>query len=53
MATFEIVKENDDHVTVVVSFADQAFQQTVVAGTDLQDYADQYEADWLALQEPA
>ena len=52
MATFTTIKETDDCVTVVVEFAGQAFEQVVVAGTDLQAYADQYEVDWLALQLP-
>lgn len=55
MATYRITKEDGDYTTVVVEFADKAFQQTVLLteDADLQAYADQYEADWLALQEPA
>jgi hypothetical protein len=50
MATFKIVKEDTDYITVEVKFDDQTFEQVVVAGADLQAYADQYETDWLALQ---
>ena len=55
MATYRVTEENGDYTTVVVEFADQSFEQTVLLTkkADLQAYADAYEADWLALQEPA
>jgi hypothetical protein len=55
MATFAILDTYDNYQTIEVKFADQTFVQTVVStkvgdelAAQLQNYADEYEAAWLA-----
>ena len=55
MATFAILDTYGNYQTIEVKFADQTFVQTVVSTkvgdeltAQLQNYADEYEAAWLA-----
>jgi hypothetical protein len=59
MATFTITDSSPPYHTLRIEFADQQFDQQVIStkegddlNTFLQSYADQYEADWLALPPP-
>lgn len=54
MATFEIINAEAPYYTIEVRFADQVFTQQVVSvktgkalTTQLQTYADQYQAAWV------
>ena len=56
MATYSVLESKDGYSTVQVEFADQVFVQQIVSpltgpklDKQLQDYADAYEAEWLAL----
>jgi hypothetical protein len=60
MATVTIIQSAAPYYTVRVEFADQQFDQTLVsvqAGealiAQLQAYADEYEAAWLAQPQPS
>lgn len=55
MATYSITKQDGDYTTIVVEFAGQSFEQTVLLTkkADLQAYADKYEADYAALTNEA
>ena len=55
MAEFAILASNAPYYTVSVSFGDQEFKQDVVStltgnklNDHLQEYADDYERDWVA-----
>ena len=55
MATFAILDAYGNYQAIEVKFADQTFVQTVVStkvgdelAAQLQNYADEYEAAWLA-----
>lgn len=55
MATFEIIETNKPYYRIRVEFQGNQFEQTIVSlktgaalTAQLQDYADQYEADWMA-----
>lgn len=61
MATFEIVASAAPYYTVTVRFGEQEFTQQITSTktgkaltTQLQAYADEYEAEWTAVapQEP-
>jgi hypothetical protein len=58
MATFQIVEATPVYYVVDVYFSGLVFRQTLVSvktngslTTQLQQYADQYETDWLSLQD--
>lgn len=60
MATYTILADSAPYYTVRVEFGEQTFEQTLVSAptgaeleAQLQGYADQYEADWNAMQIPA
>ena len=57
MATFQIVEATPVYYVVDVHFSGLVFRQTLVSvktngslDNQLQQYADQYETDWLSLQ---
>jgi hypothetical protein len=59
MATVTIIQSAAPYYTVLVEFAGQQFNQTLVSAKtgaaltkQIQDYADEYEAAWLALPPP-
>jgi hypothetical protein len=56
MAKATILATNGEYLTVLVEFADQAFEQVIITDkvgaaldTELQAYADKYESDWLSV----
>ena len=58
MATFEIIEATPIYYVVDVHFSGLVFRQTLVSvktngslNNQLQQYADQYETDWLSLQD--
>ncbi len=57
MATFEIIEATPIYYVVDVHFSGLVFRQTLVSvqtngnlTSQLQQYSDQYETDWLSLQ---
>jgi hypothetical protein len=55
MATFEIIETNTPYYRIRVEFQGNQFEQTIISSktgaaltTQLQEYADKYEADWVA-----
>jgi hypothetical protein len=57
VATYKIEQTDGVYVTVTVCFQGQEFRQQLIISDDnetlnqrLQEYSDQYEKDWLALQ---
>jgi hypothetical protein len=57
MATFQIIEATPIYYVVDVHFSGLVFRQTLVSvktngnlNSQLQQYADQYESDWLSLQ---
>lgn len=60
MASYTIVADNSPYLTIDVEFMAQTFRQDVIVPVEgkardkrLQEYADQYEADWLAQNKSA
>lgn len=58
MATFQIIEANPIYYVVDVHFSGLVFRQTLVSvqtngnlNSQLQQYSDQYETDWLSLQD--
>jgi hypothetical protein len=58
VATFEIIEATPIYYVVDVHFSGLVFRQTLVSvktngslNNQLQQYADQYETDWLSLQD--
>lgn len=60
MATFQIIEATPIYYVIDVHFSGLVFRQTLVSvktngnlNSQLQQYSDQYETDWLSLQDAA